>query len=144
VRLLKTLGILAAVAVSCGVGFVLLGFPVGGVAGPDAIGAEIGRMLFLFVVPAIPTSIVYWFRRNNPAVNYPGLGTGIVLALLLVSFVWVGELKHRGVVLGEGKPKTAERPYLMLVSFEGIRQLATLPAAALVAADITARGDVMA
>jgi predicted exporter len=32
----------------------------------------------------------------------------------------------------------------MLVSFEGIRQLATLPAAALVAADITARDDVMA
>jgi hypothetical protein len=66
VRLLKTLGILAAVAVSCGVGFVLLGFPVGGVAGPDAIGAEIGRMLFLFVVPAIPTSIVYWFRAITP------------------------------------------------------------------------------
>ena len=78
-RLLKVLGTLTVVCV--GFGLVLsLAFPVSTGTAAEVIGEEVGRTVGLFLISALISSVVFWFRRRNFAIGYPGLGTGVAVA----------------------------------------------------------------
>ena len=101
-RFLKILAMLATFCVVCtallaAVGAGAVGPHLGRYAIPRLVGAEVGRVIFLFGVSAAFAGVGFWLNRNKPTVRYPGLTIGTIVAITLTVMMLAGSQAIRQV-----------------------------------------------
>ena len=91
-RVVRTLGLLALVALACELGLWLTtGWAMpetGRYAMAGQLGTEAGRLIFIFLVAAATALTVALIARKQYYRPYPGLASGSLVALIVTALLW--------------------------------------------------------